>query len=76
MLKDYFGIGRGTPSTITPWFIALFITVLIPMTGLWLFFRWIFTHDGSLFAVICISLVTSWIIAYLIGYSQDSHTGE
>lgn len=76
MLRDYFGIGRGSSSTITPRFIALFIAVLIPMSALWLFFRWIFANEGSLFAVLFVSLVTSWIITYLIGYSQDSHTGE
>lgn len=76
MLKDYFGIGRSNSSTITPRFIALFIAVLIPMTSLWFFFRWIFTNDGSIFGTLFVSVVTSWITAYLIGYSQDSHTGE
>ncbi len=76
MLKDYFGIGRGSGSTIPPRFLALFVIVFIPMTALWFFYRWIFNDSASIFAMLVISLGTSWIIAYLIGYGKDTHTRD
>ncbi len=76
MLKDYFGLGRNTGSTITPRFLMLFLTVFIPMSALWLFYRWIFNNSASIIAMLVISVCTSWIIAYLIGYGKDTHTRD
>jgi hypothetical protein len=46
------------------------------MTALWFFYRWIFNDSASIFAMLVISLGTSWIIAYLIGYGKDTHTRD
>lgn len=64
------------PSGYGSRFNILFVVFLVISIALWMFYRWLFNNDSSIFAIGALSVATAWFWAYLIGYGGDQHTGE